>query len=65
MIFIYYINHELMKYYFEKINNQFLARKIDFIIIKIIYYKMIELIVDRSIQLIKNAKNGNGKKFNE
>jgi len=42
-----------------------LARKIDFLIIKILYYKMIELIVDRSIQLIKNAKNENGKKFNE
>ena len=61
----YYINPELMKDYFEKINNQFITGKVDFIIIKKLYYKMIELIVDKSIQLNENDKNENGKKYYE
>ena len=61
----YYINPELMKDYFEKINNQFITGKVDFIIIKKLYYKMIELIVDKSIQLNQNDKNENGKKYYE
>ena len=54
-----------MKDYFEKINNQFITGKVDFIIIKKLYYKMIELIVDKSIQLNQNDKNENGKKYYE
>ena len=61
----YYINPELMKDYFEKINNQFITGKVDFIIIKKLYHKMIELIVDKSIQLNQNDKNENGKKYYE
>ena len=61
----YYINPELMKDYFEKINNQFLTGKVDFIIKKKLYHKMIELIVDKSIQLNENDKNENGKKYYE
>ena len=61
----YYINPELMKDYFEKINNQFITGKVDFIIIKKLYHKMIELIVDKSIQLNENDKNENGKKYYE
>ena len=61
----YYINPEIMKDYFEKINNQFITGKVDFIIIKKLYHKMIELIVDKSIQLNENDKNENGKKYYE
>ena len=59
----YYINPELMKDYFEKINNQFITGKVDFIIIKKLYYKMIELIVDKSIQVYENDKNEDGEKY--
>ena len=59
----YYMNPESMRDYFEKINNQFLKGKVDFIILKKLYYKMIELIVDKSIQLNENNKNENGQKY--
>ena len=61
----YYINPELMKDYFEKINNQFLKGKVDYIIMKKLFYKMIELIVDKSIQINENDKNENGKNYYE
>ena len=61
----YYIKPELMKNYFEMINNQFLKGKVNYIIMKELYYKMIELIVDKSIQVNDNDKNENGKKYYE
>lgn len=61
----YYMNPERMKDYFEKINNQYLKGKVDFVIMKKLFYKMIELIVDKSIQIHENDKNENGKKYYE
>ena len=61
----YYINPELMKVYFDKINNQFLKGKINYVLMKNLYTKMIELIVDKSIQNNENDKNENGKKYFE
>ena len=61
----YYIKPELMKNYFEMINNQFLKGKVNYIIMKELYYKMIELIVDKSIQVNDNDKNEDGKKYYE
>ena len=46
----YYINPGLMKVYFDKINNQFLKGKMNYVLMKYLYSKMIELIVDKSIQ---------------
>ena len=59
----YYIKPELMKSYFELINNQFLRGNINYVIMKKLYYKMIELIVDKSIQINENDKNEDGKKY--
>ena len=59
----YYIKPELMKSYFEQINNQFLIGKVNYVIMKKLYYKMIELIVDKSIQINENDKNEDGKKY--
>ena len=59
----YYIKPELMKSYFEQINNQFLRGKVNYVIMKKLYYKMIELIVDKSIQINENDKNEDGKKY--
>ena len=59
----YYIKPELMKSYFEQINNQFLRGNINYVIMKKLYYKMIELIVDKSIQINENDKNEDGKKY--
>ena len=59
----YYIKPELMKSYFELINNQFLRGKVNYVIMKKLYYKMIELIVDKSIQINENDKNEDGKKY--
>ena len=61
----YYIKPELMKNYFEMINNQFEEAKINYIIYKELYYKMIELIVDKCIQVNTNDKNENGKVYYE
>ena len=59
----YYIKPELMKSYFEQINNQFLRGKVNYVIMKKLYYKMIELIVDKSIQINENDKNEDGKNY--
>ena len=59
----YYIKPELMKSYFELINYQFLIGKVNYVIMKKLYYKMIELIVDKSIQINENDKNEDGKKY--
>ena len=59
----YYIKPELMKSYLEQINNQFLMGKVNYVIMKKLYYKMIELIVDKSIQINENDKNEDGKKY--
>ena len=59
----YYIKPELMKSYFELINNQFLRGKVNYVIMKKLYYKMIELIVDKSIQINENDKNEDGKNY--
>ena len=61
----YYINPDLMKVYFDKINNQFLKGKMNYVLMKNLYTKMIELIVDKSIQNNENDKNENGKKYYE
>ena len=61
----YYINPDSMKLYFEKINNQFLKGKVNYVIMKKLYYNMIELIVDKSIQINENDKNEDGKKYYE
>ena len=61
----YYINPGLMKVYFGKINNQFLKGKMNYVLMKYLYSKMIELIVDKSIQNNENDKNENGKKYYE
>ena len=61
----YYIKPELTKYYFEKINNQFLNGKVSYIIMKKLYHKMIELIINKSIQINENDKNEDGKKYYE
>ena len=59
----YYIKPELMKSYFEQINNQFLRGNVNYVIMKKLYYKMIELIVDKSIQINENDKNEDGKNY--
>ena len=59
----YYIKPELMKSYLEQINNQFLMGKVNYVIMKKLYYKMIELIVDKSIQINENDKNEDGKNY--
>ena len=59
----YYIKPELMKSYFELINNQFFRGKVNYVIMKKLYYKMIELIVDKSIQINENDKNEDGKNY--
>ena len=59
----YYIKPELMKSYLEQINNQFFRGKVNYVIMKKLYYKMIELIVDKSIQINENDKNEDGKKY--
>ena len=61
----YYIKPELMKNYFELIINQFEKGKVNYIILKELYYKLIELIVDKSIQINENDKNEDGKKYYE
>ena len=61
----YYIKPELMKNYFEMINNQFEKRKVNYIILKELYYKMIDLIIDKCIQINTNDKNENGKIYYE
>lgn len=61
----YYINPGLTKVYFDKINNQFLKGKMNYVLMKYLYSKMIELIVDKSIQNNENDKNENGKKYYE
>ena len=61
----YYINPDLMKVYFDKINNQFLKGKMNYVLMKNLYTKLIELIVDKSIQNNENDKNENGKKYYE
>ena len=61
----YYIKPELMKNYFEMINEQFEKGKVNFIILKELYFKMIELIVNKCIQINDNDKNENGKKYYE
>ena len=61
----YYIKPELMKNYFEMIINQFEKGKVNYIILKELYYKLIELIVDKSIQINENDKNEDGKKYYE
>ena len=61
----YYINPEIMKNYFEMINNQFEKAKTNYIILKELYYKMIELIVDKCIQVNINDRNENGKVYYE
>ena len=61
----YYINPGLMKVSFDKINNQFLKGKMNYVLMKYLYSKMIELIVDKSIQDNENDKNENGKKYYE
>ena len=61
----YYIKPELMKNYYEMINNQFLKGKVNYIILKELYYKMIELIVDKCIQINDNDKNEDGKNYYE
>ena len=61
----YYINPGLMKVYFDKINNQFMKGKMNYVLMKYLYSKMIELIVDKSIQNNENDKNENGKKYYE
>ena len=59
----YYIKPELMKSYFELINNQFFRGKVNYVIMKKLYYKMIELIVDKSIQINENNKDEDGNKY--
>ena len=59
----YYIKPELMKNYYEMINNQFIKGKANYIIIKELYYKMIEVIIDKCIQVNENDKNEDGKKY--
>ena len=49
----YYIKPELMKNYYEMINNQFLKGKVNYIILKELYYKC--------IQINDNDKNEDGK----
>ena len=61
----YYIKPELMKNYYEMINNQFIKGKANYIIIKELYYKMIEVIVEKCIQVNENDKNEDGKKYYE
>ena len=61
----YYIKPELMKNYYEMINNQFIKGKANYIIIKELYYKMIEVIIDKCIQVNENDKNEDGKKYYE
>jgi hypothetical protein len=61
----YYIKPELMKNYFEMINNQFLNGKANYIILKELYSKMLELIVDKCVQINENDKNEDGKKYYE
>jgi len=61
----YYIKPEIMKNYYEMINNQFIKGKVNYIIIKELYYKMIEVIIDKSIQVNENDKNEDGKKYYE
>ena len=61
----YYIKPELMKNYFEMIIEQFEKGKVNFIILKELYFKMIELIVNKCIQINDNDKNENGKKYYE
>ena len=59
----YYLKPEIMKNYFEKINNQFIKGKANYILMKELYKKMIELIVDKSIQVYENDKNEDGEKY--
>jgi hypothetical protein len=47
------------------INNQFIKGKANYIIIKELYYKMIEVIIDKCIQVNENDKNEDGKKYYE
>ena len=61
----YYIKPELMKNYFEMINNQFERGKVNYIILKELYYKMNELIIDKCIQVNSNDNNEDGKKYYE
>ena len=61
----YYIKPELMKSYFEMINNQFLKGKANYIILKELYSKMLELIIDKCIQINDNDKNEDGRKYYE
>ena len=61
----YYIKPELMKNYFEMIINQFEKGKVNYIVLKELFYKLIELIVDKCIQINENDKNENGKSYYE
>ena len=61
----YYIKPELMENYYEMICNQFEKGKINYILLKELYYKMIELIIDKCIQVNDNDKNEDGKKYYE
>ena len=61
----YYIKPELMENYFEMISKQFDKGKINYILLKELYYKMIELIIDKCIQVNDNDKNDDGKKYYE
>ena len=61
----YYINPGIMKNYYKLINEQFLKGKVNYVIIKKLYYKMIELIIDKSIQANENDSNVDGKKYYE
>ena len=61
----YYIKPELMENFYEMICNQFEKGKINYILLKELYYKMIELIIDKCIQVNDNDKNEDGKKYYE
>ena len=62
---IYYIKPEMTKNYFEMINNQLINGKVNYILLKYLYAKMIELIIDKCIQANENDSNDNGQKYYE
>ena len=59
----YYLNPGLMKKFFSMINNQFVKNKVNYVILKELYSKMIQLILEKCCEINDNSENENGQNY--
>ena len=59
----YYLNPDLMKEFFTMINKQFVRNKVNYVILKELYSKMIQLILEKCCEINDNYENEDGQNY--